>query len=663
MESLFLQSPIPQKTISSVLLFVLCINMLFMFVLIPTKEARAIPVEVIKDVITSLWEGIKQVYRTIDTALQDLQGVFSGITAGWAIWDKANSIAEDLITLAIQQLLYRILAMVTNDIIKWINGGGEPRFVQDWGAFLQEAVDQAGGDFLSRLGAGFLCQPFAFQLRIALAPVSYYQAARCTLSDMGRNMQNFFNNFSAGGGWGTWLSVIQPQNNFYGSYLMAMDEKNREEAMEREKRLNEAMSGSGFIGAKKCVSGGLIDFDSGNMVETCSGATACEEMKKNMEGVSGRYEFKCTSEQIATPPSVLSNEINQAIDSGRALLQQQIAELTPELDIFGINLAPFFSAILSSVINRVIGEGLGALGGLMSPDASASNNYGNYYYNQYMQGQDFLPTDNFQLATQSSPVSQAQAILASSPLLGRAQTLLLENLETQLLSQQQRNLDVLNSIKDIQVQTLNVLKDMVANDCSLPYWVSSQIISESGSQQIIKLTASGIGEITIKKTTATTDIGSSISVEVQETKPYAQQQINTLNQEIVATNQWISDTKDAIKSNNDALAKAQEFQDFYQGNTGVFQTEADTKKYDDLGKELTAAYNVAMILSKRAAQSNDDDLNLLVAATNNKSVEAIQKGYTYESIRTDTLSPQQSSISSRPSEASSALQTCQQENL
>jgi len=280
-----------------------------------------------------------------------------------------------------------------------------------------------------------------------------------------------------------------------------------------------------------------------------------------------------------------------------------------------------------------------------------------------MQGNDFLPsTGNIKLVSQSNPVSQTQSILASSPLLAKAQALLLENLETQLLSQQQRNLDVLNTIKSTQTQTLNTLKDMVANNCSLPSWVSTQIISDSGNEQIIKLTASGIGEMTIKKTTTTTDIGSSIAVEVQENKPYAQQQIDTLSQETAATNQWISDTKDAIKANNDALIKAQEFQNFYQGTAGVFQAESDAKKYDNLGKELTAAYNVAMILSKKAAQSTDEDLNLLVASTNDKSVEAIQKGYNYESIRTNTLSPQQSSISSRPSEVSSLLQTCQQQN-
>ena len=94
MKSLFLQSSIPQKTISSVLLFVIAVNMLFMFVLIPTKEAHAqlqwanVPatgagfqVSITGDLPFNIWSFGDYLYKTTDTAFQKLQGVFSGITA------------------------------------------------------------------------------------------------------------------------------------------------------------------------------------------------------------------------------------------------------------------------------------------------------------------------------------------------------------------------------------------------------------------------------------------------------------------------------------------------------------------------------------------------------------------------------------------------------
>lgn len=652
------------KAISLALIFVMLCNICFVFILLPTKEAKAIPVEVVVDSpMTTVWEGLKTVYRAVDSVVQKITSVFSGISSAIDTWGKATKIAKDLVSLAIQQLLYRILAMVTNDIIGWINGGGTPRFVQDWEAFLKDAVNEAGGDFLNTLSGGFLCKPFAFQIKLALMPVPYYQAARCTLKDIGANMQNFFSNFSGGGGWGTWLQVAQPQNNFYGSYLMALTEKEKREALEREKREKEAMSGGGYLSAKKCMACAVTNLLSGS-TQSFSGASECEAQKQ-AAGSSGEAAFKCTNEQMMAPPSLLQYEVQQAVDSGRKLISDQIAALTPNVSILGVNLAPFFSAIFSALINRVITQGLGALGGLMSSDSSPDNNYENVYYNDYISGGNILPEadDITTISIGAAGVEQAELIQSSAPYVIDAAKLLKENLEEQVLVQQLKNLDVLKSIKNTQIQTLNLSKDLLINNCPLPSWIISETISSSsddnGTTEIIRLSAANIGEITVKKITSASGIGAAVSAETQEIKPAVQQELTDMEASIEKTNQRIAAAENAIIASEKAIGGAEEFQDFYEQKAGLPSNKEDSGKMASLEKIVNEDYAAIISSSQVAAQTSTDDLPLIPSEMDKESIAAISEAQALESER-ESLNSQLASASAKSNEANSSLQACAQ---
>lgn len=672
MQTLFPQFSSLPKTISLVLLFVIISNLCFLCIFLPTKEAKALMIVsdptltaefVSKTALETAWEGLQSAYRAVDSVIQKITSVFSGVSAAKDIWDKAQSIAKDLISLAIQQLLYRILAMVTNDIIGWINGGGTPRFVQDWNAFLRDAANQAGGDFLDTLSGGFLCRPFAFQIKLALMPVNYFEASRCTLKDIGANLQSFFSDFSAGGGWGTWLQVIQPQNNFFGSYLMALEEKNKRENAAAKKSENEAMSGGGYLSAKKCMSCTVTNLLSGS-TQSFSGSSECEAQKKTA-GSSGEAEFKCTNEQMMSPPSLLQYEVQQAVDSGRKLISDQIAALTPNVSILGVNLAPFFSAIFSALINRVISQGLGAIGGLLAPNSSSENNYDNVYYNEYIQqGDNILPPPDeiTTIPTGATAIEKTEPIQSSSSSLISSAELLKENLEEQLLVQQLKNLDVLKSIKNTQTQTLNLSKDLLANNCSLPYWISSELISSNTNNnittEIIKLSASTIGEITVKKTTDTSAIGATVSVETQEIKPAIQEQLNAMENDIAKTNQQISAAANSITAAEKAVGSAKEFQTFFESKGGLTTSKEDTDEMARLEKTVNDDYAALLSFSQIAAQTTETDLSLITIAMGNRSSDIISEAQTIESNR-ETLNSQLSSISGKPAEVNSLLQACQ----
>lgn len=69
-----------------------------------------------------------------------------------------------------------------------------------------------------------------------------------------KNYDLFIKDFSQGGGWDTWEKLLQPQNNIYGAMAMAFDELEKQRKIQETAAVNEARSGSGFIGLKDCLS-------------------------------------------------------------------------------------------------------------------------------------------------------------------------------------------------------------------------------------------------------------------------------------------------------------------------------------------------------------------------------------------------------------------------
>jgi len=173
--------------------------------------------------------------------------------AGWA--EKAK---EYITSTAWAIFRKQMIDYMTDELVKWIQGGGDPKFVTDWEGFLGEVADQAGGKILEDItGPEFmagLCQPdWAIKIRIGLQkPPKFSTKARCTLSDIGVNFNDFMDNFE-NGGWKGWLSVSESQNNPYGMYMLVLNEKLEKEARAKLGAENEVKTASGFLSDKVCI--------------------------------------------------------------------------------------------------------------------------------------------------------------------------------------------------------------------------------------------------------------------------------------------------------------------------------------------------------------------------------------------------------------------------
>lgn len=65
--------------------------------------------------------------------------------------------------------------------------------------------------------------------------------------------------FTDGGGWDTWLKLIQPNNNPAGAEYLAREELARRQALAEQNAREELIAGLGFLGTRKCAEGEMTE--------------------------------------------------------------------------------------------------------------------------------------------------------------------------------------------------------------------------------------------------------------------------------------------------------------------------------------------------------------------------------------------------------------------
>ncbi len=146
----------------------------------------------------------------------------------------------------------RIIDYIVDQTVKWVQGGGDPKFITDWDGFLKDAGDIAFESISRDLLLADLCSPFGLQLKLAFLPVpKFSQRVSCTLDKAVKNIKDFYVDFSVGG-WEGYLASWEPQNNFFGAALMIQDEKMLKQAKAVQVAGQKALSGKGFLGVERC---------------------------------------------------------------------------------------------------------------------------------------------------------------------------------------------------------------------------------------------------------------------------------------------------------------------------------------------------------------------------------------------------------------------------
>lgn len=269
-----------------------------------------------------------------------------GLNAGLITYSASILSKEFWLDVLARVIGRNLLSQLSNRMISKIQNGGReggPAFVQDWRSFilggqyrgedvfrgiLYEAAFEAAG------GKGVICPQFKDELgkifnaaKINLQGVnkrvnslqSYAVQAKCTLP---KNIENFYEDFSRGGGWEAFLRTLEPQNTMGGAIALSERELNKQRQVEEKADIQEAVSGSGYTGLR----------------------TGCEP------GHSGPNKKCAILGKIVTPPDILGTSAAKTIDA-------ELDWLTSSDEISEI-----LVGVANTVLQRVTGEILGEVG-------------------------------------------------------------------------------------------------------------------------------------------------------------------------------------------------------------------------------------------------------------------------------------------------------------
>ena len=232
--------------------------------------------------------------------------------------DKANDTRITIMDVAARCFARELMNDLTARITGAVRTGGrdsrpgtgtlQPSFVRDWRRFLTNAEHRGENIFRSMLGSADLCPYITGDMRTIFQannqpPIDrtitrsnnldpFQTRAKCTMP-RGWNAQSFQSNFTANGGWGALARMSEPQNNFYGTFLLSMSEVAVQRGLEKLSDNSESTAGNGLTSRR------------GKPGDTCAvrGARDCLIYK-----------------DILTPGSVIGNAFNATVAQEMAWL-------------------------------------------------------------------------------------------------------------------------------------------------------------------------------------------------------------------------------------------------------------------------------------------------------------------------------------------------------
>jgi len=435
-----------ERILASALLFALFTNLLIGGIFWPRQQAQAnVPtIDATLAAAAAAQKGQDAAWWSWDKITEAARNGQMLQLVGKALWDKAEYIAKEAMKVAWNILRKKLLNMIVNDIVKWIQDGSTPRFITDWQGFMKTAADKAAGQLLEEMGGGWLCSKFSLQLRLALStPPKFDETATCTLSAAIANIDKFMDGFE-NGGWAGFIKISESQNNYMGAYYLAIDRKKRIEAEAAEAKKNESAAGGGYLGDTVCVS----------MFNKATNDTATMPSYQGYKEANIPAGYKCTKWESRTPGQAIAGSMQQAmgVDIENLISAKEFAE--------------YAGAIIDAVINRVAKEGLAMLS--PSPEGASVGKTG-----PGINTPATVPASLSSLGLDPYQTYQhASSDKTELSSLGQQQRLLKENNE-KLIDEKRLNLEVLNKIKTQRITNRSILDTILNEDCDLPSGAST----------------------------------------------------------------------------------------------------------------------------------------------------------------------------------------------
>ncbi|MES2931500.1 MAG: hypothetical protein V4682_02250 [Patescibacteria group bacterium] len=282
-----------------------------------------------------------QVFNSLVTSV----GVAADKTLNYVL----NGLAWDVANLAIESM--------TKSTVNWINSGfqGSPAFVTDLQQNMRGVSDAVAGRFFDELSAtnfgnSPLQDPVLDAVRLGYylrtSPESFYNRYPYSLGQVSSDDRAFLRGDFSQGGFNAWFStVMNPENNIYGVNMLANEALENAIGGEVSVRTQELNWSKGFLSWR------------GDCVATATNAGDGETP------VNLTSEEPCLKHQVRTPGSVIQDQLNDALGSGRDRL------------IVADDFNEIISALLNQLVGQVLGGSDGGLAGVSRPSSGGGSSF------------------------------------------------------------------------------------------------------------------------------------------------------------------------------------------------------------------------------------------------------------------------------------------------
>lgn len=369
------------------LIFFLIISVVVGGLALPANQAKA---QSVGDVLTVIGGGVGLVgicmaWKEAQDILDKTESTATGaLESGLSFFSKAKMPVEDtearqeqaeqncltkMGNYLLSNLKQRLLDRLTQQTVEWIQGGGQPRFIDDPGGFFQDAADSAVGDTINEVeGLDTLCSSsLKTQIILDLEDPTFEDNVSCTLTEALGNVEatiEQFENDFRNGGWIAYNETVKPQNNLWGVRAMTQNKIAKDRAQEEQQAQYQATAGNGFLSQKRCLqwentsNGETINKGESNFSpdQTPDGQT--------YNGTTNRpsgSSWICSESQVVTPGSVAAEALNQTVGSGFSRI------------INANDLTNFVTAVTNAMVNELTrnvidGDTPGVLQGFQNDD-------------------------------------------------------------------------------------------------------------------------------------------------------------------------------------------------------------------------------------------------------------------------------------------------------
>lgn len=298
----------------------------------PTKTVRGFPAAENVD-ITNPYVGIAS----------PVINAISAATAG-TLGQKLYEWAQEFV---LETLKKRALDLMVDQIVNWIQGEGDPKFVTDWQGFLKEAGDVALGDLAVRVAGAGICEPFRQNILDSLTVPDpeqfsdgslYGSSITCTLDEIVDNIEGFYEDFDVGG-LAAYEASWAVENNPLAVSIITESIKYQTILEANSTAKLEATTGGGYLSTKTCFEnpdsdGPDLDGDKvkGDVASTCRittpGATIGDLVGK---AVGADIDYIVNAEQLAAYMAAIADALwNRLVEGGVSGLAGLSTDNAPE---------------------------------------------------------------------------------------------------------------------------------------------------------------------------------------------------------------------------------------------------------------------------------------------------------------------------------------------